>query len=608
MAPDASASPAGNDAEAGGEARPRGRRFSGRRPARAAPSGPSASGSRSRTGGIAADVPTAAALDAISLDGGGAGATAPQTAEAIVGSGAADVSAEPGPGNPGSGQPGEAGGTGPGTQAPAAEVPSEQRPAWPVARRRGREPAADNAPSAGVISASSLPGASRVAASGPVVTDAGEPLPRGAGGRAAGADVAGAPPLFVLDASRSVLRWARHRYLGLSSATGISVALAVCAAAWFSAGTTADAVRGVAALWCSYLVLVGGRAVAHQIATADKDHRVVGPVRWLAALGGSVAEAAVIAGLTVGTAVQRYPGTWALGIGVVGLVAVRNLMTASSTPYGLGHPPESLLGRTCEAVITMAQGGRILIVGVVTPFWGPRTALLLLLAWAISTVGYGLAGRAVTVVTAEVPAEGEQSAVPSASLLRLRDDGMLARYLGGLVRGILLPLPPALLGLAAVTALALLGLHGLPGPLLIAPAFVLLLAAPGSANPHLGRHDWLVPVLLLSSQLLYIGAVGAGGRVPGPVVYALAAALLLRYTDLACARRPVLLMTPHHRDRAPREYGTELGWEGRLFFIGLAAAMGAATVGYLVLTVYLVLLIGAKVVRSCILSPDDERT
>ncbi len=223
----------------------------------------------------------------------------------------------------------------------------------------------------------------------------------------------------------------------------------------------------------------------------------------------------------------------------------------------------------------------------------------MLLAWGISTVGYGLAGRAVPDVTADT---GGSDGPPAASavLLRLRDDGMLARYLGALVRGSLLPLPPAILGLAAVTAVAAFGLHGLPGPLLLAPAFVSLLAAPGSANAHLGRLDWLVPVLLLSSQFLYIGAVGAGGRVPGPVVFALGAALLVRYTDLACAERPVLLVRPRRRDSVAREHGTALGWEGRMLFVGFAAALGIATAGYLVLTAYLVLLIGAKAVRSCI--------
>jgi hypothetical protein len=512
-------------------------------------------------------------------------------------------------------------------------VVSDPRPAWPVSWRRGRDLGADDALPTSVISGSSLPDPSGVAVAGPVPGKAVKPLPgsvatsspdgvarpatwgvaraassgadRQVAGGGAGAEAAAAPPLFLLDASQAVLAWARRRYLGLSSAVGISLALASCAAAWFSAGTTGDTVRGVAALWCGYLVLVAGRLVTtREAASADADRRVAGPVRWLAAIAGSVAETAVYAGLAAGAAVQRYPSVWALGLAVVGLVAVRNLMTACSTPYGLRHPPESVLGRTCAAAVTMAPGGRILVIGLVAPFWGARTTLLVVLAWGISTVGYGLAGRAVPDAAAEFGGE-DGSAAASGSLLRLRDDGMLARYLGALVRGSLLPLPPAALGLAAVTAFAVLGLHGLPGPLLIAPAFVLLLAAPGSANPHLGRFDWLVPALLLSSQVLYIEAVGVGGRVPGPVVFALAGALLIRYADLACAQRPVLLVKPRRRDSPPREYGTALGWDGRMLFIGVTAAMGVATAGYVALTVYLVLLVGAKAVRSCIMLPDD---
>lgn len=557
-------------------------------------------------------MPTAAALDAVSLNTGSGPPAAPQKTEAIVGSAAADVIGEPGPGSPATESPrGIAktapAGRAPGTPAPAAETASDLRPAWPLSRRRGSELTADDPLPPGAISDRLRPETGDDGGAGSDSGSAAKLAPVGilAGAGDPGAEAPAVPPLFLLDASRAVLSWARRRYLGPSSATGIAVALAACAAAWFSSGTTADTVRGVAALWCSYLMLVAGRLVTVRAEATDADHRVAGPVRWLAAIGGSIAEAAVYAGLTIGAAVERYPGVWALGLGVVGLVAVRNLMTACSTAYGLEHPPETLIGRICAAVATMAPGGRFLIVGIVAPILGARTALLVLLAWGISTVGYGLAGRAVPDLAAD--SDGEDGPpVASATLLRLRDDGTLARYLGALVRGSLLPLPPAILGLAAVTALAVLGLHGLPGLLLLAPAFVMLLAAPGSANAHLGRLDWLVPVLLLSSQVLYIGAVGAGGRVPGPVVFALAAALLVRYTDLACAQRPVLLVSPRRRDSMPREYGTAMGWDGRVLFIGFAAALGIATAGYLVLTAYLVLLIGAKAVRSCIMSPDDD--
>jgi hypothetical protein len=168
-----------------------------------------------------------------------------------------------------------------------------------------------------------------------------------------------------------------------------------------------------------------------------------------------------------------------------------------------------------------------------------------------------------------------------------------------------MPLPPAILGLAAISTLALLGLHGLPGALLIAPAIVMLLAAPGSAHPHSGRFDWLVPVLLLGAQFLYLTAVGLAARVPGPVIFALAAAILLRYTDLAWPGRPVQLARPRDPEAEPAERGTGLGWEGRLLFAGLTAAMGVATFAYLALTAYLLALICAKVVTSS-LEPSAE--
>jgi hypothetical protein len=117
-----------------------------------------------------------------------------------------------------------------------------------------------------------------------------------------------------------------------------------------------------------------------------------------------------------------------------------------------------------------------------------------------------------------------------------------------------------------------------------------------------------VPVLLFCSQVLYFAAIGAAGRVPGPVVFVLVAALLVHYTDLACPLRPVLLARPRRREGGPREYGTAIGWEGRVLFAGLTAAAGIATVGFLVLIAYLAVVIGPKVVRSGVMSPEDERT
>jgi len=313
----------------------------------------------------------------------------------------------------------------------------------------------------------------------------------------------------------------------------------------------------------------------------------------------------VYAGLAAGAAAERWREAWPFAIAVLGLVAVRSLMTVSSTLPGFGEHPEGAFRRLCAALLTMPAGGRILLVGIVAPLWGARDALLVLLEWSIISIAYGLAGRA---AGAAVETEGDRSPGRMPSILRLRDDGALARALGTLVRGSLLPLPPAVLGLMAISALALVGLHDSPGVLMIAPAVVMLLAAPGSAHPHAGRFDWLVPSLLLGAQVLYLTAIGLATRVPGPVIFVLAVALLLRYTDLAFPGRPVILTKARRPGRIRREPGTALGWEGRLLVAGLAAAMGIATFAYLALTAYLGVLICARVVVSSLALQEENRS
>ena len=459
-----------------------------------------------------------------------------------------------------------------------------------------------------------------------------------AGGEAADDDVeemAGAR--FLADAGRLAFGWAQERRLGLTSACGICLALSVCAAGWFSAGTQGDIVCGVAALWGGYLVLKAGRWLAspagqseaperagadaqisiiqpavpgedagERSAAKSTDVRPAGPVAWLAALGGTVAECAVYAGLAVGAAAERWAGVWTLAVAVLGLVGVRNLMSVCSTPPGFREQSDGKFRRLSESVLTMPVGGRVLLIGIVAPIWGARVALLAMLEWAIISIGYGIAGRAAPGVADPAIRRGQPGQSGACStLLRLRDDGVLARALGVLVRGSLLPLPPALLGLAAISALALLGLHGLPGALMIGPAIVMLLAAPGSGHPHTGRFDWLVPVLLLGSQLLYVGAIGVAARVPGPVIFVLSSAILLRYADLAYPGRPVLLAARRDPDAEPVERGSALGWEGRMLFVGLTAAMGLATFAYLALAAYLAVLICTKVATSC-LTPEER--
>ena len=163
-----------------------------------------------------------------------------------------------------------------------------------------------------------------------------------------------------------------------------------------------------------------------------------------------------------------------------------------------------------------------------------------------------------------------------------RDDGAIAVRIGAVVHGNVSPLAPALLGLAGAGLLAMLGLRDLPGILLLTPAIAMLMAAPGASHPHNGRADWLVPAVLLGAQCLYLATIGVAAGVPGGVSFVLAAAIVLRYTDLYGAAQPPV--PPRGRLRFAR---AGLGWEGRMLVVGLGAALGIATWADLLLAGYL---------------------
>jgi hypothetical protein len=445
---------------------------------------------------------------------------------------------------------------------------------------------------------------------------------------AADAPIAPAFAGYLAGAGRLAVAWASDRSLRPSSVCGISLAIALAAAAWFTAGTTADSLYGTAALWLGYLVAAVGRAMAGQTAaqplsgvasqtvasqtvasqtaasqTVASQTSVIrtpgpgaGPWRgrvlpgtqdWLASVGWCLAECLVYAGLAVGAIAAGSPRMWPVAIALIGLLAAHEVIGAyAAEPDPARDATSGIATGAVNILRRMPTGARVLLIGIVVPVWGPRAALLALLDWAVIALVFSVVGQA-------------RRARPEPETVRfLRDDGSLARVVGRLVRGNLLPLPPAVLGLAAVCTVAVLGLRNLPGVLVLGPALVMLLAAPGSSSEHAGRLDWLVPVLLLGAQVVYIAALGPAVGVPGPVTFALCAALLLRYVDLACRGRPVWLARQRQPGQPAAECGAWLGWEGRLLLLGLAAALGIATFAYVALTAYLGVLVGAKIVAS----------
>ena len=405
---------------------------------------------------------------------------------------------------------------------------------------------------------------------------------------------------------RRMSGWAAQASLVPNSLTGISVSLGVCAVVWFTAGTRWGNLIGAAALGGSYLAGRSGRglqdpepgAAAAPAATAraTSSDAAAWPAREMVVspLGAAVSESrlagvcavliecGVCAGLAAGGLAAGGPaagriGMWQLATTAVVLLAVSQLAVAcgrqpsvSRRPSVSGRPDAGRKWKAARYGVTwrtlaFPYGGRVLLIAVAAPALGARATLFGLLGGAVIAIGYA-------VVTGRPRGAGDTGVRP---ITACRDDGPVATALGRPVRGQLVPLPPALTGLAAVCVLAVLGLRDLPGFLLFAPVVAMLLAAVGSSHPHDGRLDWIVPVVLQAGQYIYIAALGFATGVPPPVIFALCALIAVHYADLA----------GHAQQR------TALGWDGRMIAVGLGAALGIATFAYLLLAAYLVVLI-----------------
>jgi hypothetical protein len=365
--------------------------------------------------------------------------------------------------------------------------------------------------------------------------------------------------------------WAQRRSPAPISAAGISLALGLCAAAWFTAGTRAGDVNGALALCGCYLA---GRAAA-QGASAG----------WLARICLAAAEYAVYAGLAVGAGVPGEGGAWELAVTLIVLLAVRQTMSGCRGVPGRGAGDRGIVDRAAGVILAMPAEGRVSLVAVAAPAWGPGATLLGLIVWAIAVMVYAIAGNQ----GGRAPA-GERAGHGLAALVACRDDGMLARCIGRLVRGQIVPLPAALAGLAAASALAVLGLRNLPGLIALAPLVVMLLAAPGSSHRHDGPFDWLVPAVLQGGQYVYIAALGFASGVAGPLIFSLCATIAIRSAAAAAG-----------------EADTGMGWEGRMLAAGLGAVLGLATLTYLALSVYLGVLICRKALTYLVPAEGSRR-
>jgi len=170
----------------------------------------------------------------------------------------------------------------------------------------------------------------------------------------------------------------------------------------------------------------------------------------------------------------------------------------------------------------------------------------------------------------------------------------MAQSLGRFVNGQLPPLLPAVAGVTVVTILSFAGIAKLSGALVLAPVVVMALAALGSAHPHDGRLDWLVPPLLQAGEYVFLAALALAGHVPLPLLFAVVAVIAAHRCDLAY-RGTDAGGDPgeESESRTPRWHARAwLGWDARMLVAALGAMVGVEVFAFAVLAVYLWVLFG----------------
>ena len=421
----------------------------------------------------------------------------------------------------------------------------------------------------------------------------------------AGPDSQGAVTQLLADpAARDMVRWAQWRKLTPAALYGISLGLGLIAAVWFAELAVRAKLLAVAALVASFLFARTGSLLA----ATSRQARAGALVSWLGAACGLLTELAVYAALAVssGLALSSTQGTGVAGLdgtfggalrntfvaswGVAGTAGVWRLAIAAALLLGvrrmagLGYEhtaltpgslfPRSVL-RTLEQGVTLPAGERLAVIVVTSVFFGPRLTFLVLLGWGVLAAGYVLARQAAR------PADGAGLAGPRDGPAAYRGDGVVSRWIGGLVQGRLPPLPPVLVGLLVTGVLASLGMGNLPGILVLTPVEAMMLAALGARHPHDGRLDWLVPALLTTGECVYLAALGLSRHVAPWLVYLLLTAVVVRHVDLAFRARA---------GRGLAADGSGFGWEGRMLLAAAAAVAGVAPFAYAVVSGYLWLL------------------
>lgn len=411
--------------------------------------------------------------------------------------------------------------------------------------------------------------------------------------------------------SPRIVRWAAARGLTPTAITWVSVAVAVAAAVGFAQGDRPYLILGALGMYASFVLdCVDGQLARYQ-------HLYTRFGGWLDAIADRGKEYVVYAGLAVGAARTGVGDVWPLAIAAMVLLTTRHMTdtwygalqdeAVARRPAGAGNQRGSLslrlgaaLGAASDRVhsnrasvmywvkrtVPLPIGERWMLIAVATALFDAQVALIALLVWGGVAAAYTLFGRVLRTRHLRIPV---MATVP---LQLHRDDGPLARVLGGVGRGVVRPLPVSLLPASVVLLAVLVG--ALTPSVRTAAFLAAAVAAAGLAglaaqHPHLGSLDWLVPAALRVSEYAVLLLIGYHGGVPAPLLFALCGVLALYHYDLTARLEK--------RSSPLAGRGLALGWDGRIAVLSLAALIGVVPVAAAVLLGYLsAVLLGGAVV------------
>ncbi|GAA3715774.1 hypothetical protein GCM10022224_096760 [Nonomuraea antimicrobica] len=221
-----------------------------------------------------------------------------------------------------------------------------------------------------------------------------------------------------------VSTWTRHLIkpavqlkLTPNTVTGVSLALALLAAVWFSAGTQGGRLTGAVLLYLSFAL----DCLDGQLARYTRTFSPLGA--WADGISDRLKEYAVFIGLAIGFG---GTGIWYLAVAAMVMQVVRHavdytyagaMADADRVGAQWGRPARSLLeshdvrreeggvlklarrlerdtiARWLKKIIVLPVGERTALIAVTAAVWGARATFLSLLGWGTVAAVYQLAGR-----------------------------------------------------------------------------------------------------------------------------------------------------------------------------------------------------------------------